>query len=215
MTFPSLYKKNRFFLIGFLWFIIASLFIILCYSKANGFFLLNPYHNRWLDYFFIVYTYVGDGYFCFIVGLLWFVFKDKYIGLMAMVTYSISGILSQVLKNYISEARPAMNVNTAGYTHFIENVTLHNFHSFPSGHTTSAFALAAVLSFGSKNKKYTILYLALAILVGYSRIYLGQHFLDDVVAGALLGTITSVVCWMFFEKLFTRWLSKGKSKTIN
>ncbi|HVZ98435.1 MAG TPA: phosphatase PAP2 family protein [Chitinophagaceae bacterium] len=213
MTFRNLYKINQYFFIGFFLFLIISLFILLFYSKANGFYLLNPFHARWLDYFFTVYTYVGDGYFCFSAGLLLFVFKDRYTGLMAMVTYSVSGILSQVLKNYILEARPAVNVNTSGYTHFIENVTLHNFHSFPSGHTTSAFALAAVLSFGAKNKKYTILYLALAMLVGYSRIYLGQHFPDDVVAGALLGAVTSVICWMSFEKLFTRWLSKGKGNT--
>jgi len=130
--------------------------------------------------------------------------------MMVMVSYAISGILSQVLKSYILEARPAVFAGTAKYSHFIENVTLHNFHSFPSGHTTSAFALAAILSFAATNKNYSYLYLLLAMLVGYSRVYLGQHFPDDVLAGALLGVLSSVVCWIFFEKLFTRMFSKSK-----
>lgn len=210
MTFSSLYKSNRKFFIGFFLYVLLLVFIIAVFTKTNGFYLVNPYHAKWLDYFFIPYTYFGDGYFCFGVGLALFVFNKRYTGMMVMVSYAISGILSQVLKSYILEARPAVFAGTAKYSHFIENVTLHNFHSFPSGHTTSAFALAAILSFAATNKNYSYLYLLLAMLVGYSRVYLGQHFPDDVLAGALLGVLSSVVCWIFFEKLFTRMFSKSK-----
>jgi len=210
MTLPDLHRSNRPFFYGFYGFV-AVLVAILCLdSKAGGFFLLNPWHSGPLDAFFSTYTYAGDGYFCFGVGLLIFVWGDRATGLMAIVTYCISGILSQVLKAYIPEARPAVDVHTAGYSHFIENVTLHNFHSFPSGHATSAFALATVLCFAAKNKSATWLYLGLAMLIGYSRIYLGQHFPDDVLAGALLGTVTSVVCWVLMEGTFRKWMGKKK-----
>jgi membrane-associated phospholipid phosphatase len=46
-----------------------------------------------------------------------------------------------------------------------------------------------------------------AILVGYSRIYLAQHFLDDVLAGAMIGVLSAIFCWMFFDKSFRRLLS--------
>ena len=114
------------------------------------------------------------------------------------------------MKYYILEARPAVYLKDSTYKYFIENVTLHNFHAFPSGHTTSAFAMAAVLSFAVKNKKYSMLFLAEAVLVGYSRIYLAQHFMDDVLIGAIIGLLSAVICWIFLEKVFNRWLGLKK-----
>jgi len=45
-----------------------------------------------------------------------------------------------------------------------------------------------------------------AILVGYSRIYLAQHFMDDVLAGAVIGFLSAITCWIFFDKIFRRLL---------
>ena len=123
---------------------------------------------------------------------------------MVLSSYAVSGIIAQVLKYYILEARPAVFLKDTSYKYFIDNVTLHNFHAFPSGHTASAFALAAVLSFDAKNKNYSFLFLGGAFIVGYSRIYLAQHFIDDVLAGALMGMVSAVFCWIFFEKLFSK-----------
>ncbi len=198
----NLYKTNRLFFLLFIFFVVLSAFILLFYSKSDGFFLLNPYHNRFLDWFFIFFTYLGDGFFCVAAGLLLFLFKKKYLALMVISSYLLSGILAQVLKYFILEARPAVFLGKIKYDYFITDVTLHNYHSFPSGHTASAFALAAVLSFSMKNKNYSLLLLAGAILVGYSRIYLGQHFLDDVLAGSVVGIVSAIFCWLFFDKIF-------------
>ena len=127
---------------------------------------------------------------------------------MVLSSYAVSGIIAQVLKYYVIEARPAVFLKDTSYRYFIDNVTLHNLHAFPSGHSASAFALAAVLSFDAKNKKYSMLFLAGAILVGYSRVYLAQHFLDDVLAGALIGLLSAIFCWIFFQKMFNRLLQK-------
>lgn len=129
---------------------------------------------------------------------------------MVLSSYAVSGIIAQVLKYYIVEARPAVFLKDTTYKYFIENVTLHNFHAFPSGHTASAFAMAAMLSFALKNKRYSMFFLAGAILVGYSRIYLAQHFTDDVLAGALIGFISAICCWIFFYKLFSTKLTLKK-----
>jgi membrane-associated phospholipid phosphatase len=210
MTLASLYKNNRSFFIGFIVFVIAADFVLLFFTKTGGFYFLNPWHNRVLDYFFIYYTNLGDGFFCVTIALLLFIFKKKYLSLMAFSSYAISGIIAQVLKYFILEARPALYLKDSTYMYFIEGVTLHNLHAFPSGHTASAFALAGVLSFSTKNKKYSTLFLTLAILVGYSRIYLGQHFIDDVVVGSVLGFVSAIFCWIIFEKLFNRWLGINK-----
>ncbi|MDQ6903166.1 MAG: phosphatase PAP2 family protein [Bacteroidota bacterium] len=210
MTLPQLYRENRYFFIGVLIFLLASFSVFIFFSKAEGFILLNPYHTNFLNFVFIPLTYLGDGFFCVAVGLLLFFLKKRFLSLMVLSSYAISGIIAQVLKGYIVEARPAVYLKDTTYQYFIENVTLHNFHAFPSGHTASAFALAAVLSFGVTNKKYSMLFLAGAILVGYSRIYLAQHFIDDVLAGAIIGILSAIFCRIFFEKLFHKLLLPKK-----
>jgi membrane-associated phospholipid phosphatase len=207
MTLFSLYRQNKLLFAGFFLFALASVFLLICFTKENGFYLLNPYHNNFFTYFFIWFTYLGDGFFCVAIAILLFVFKQRFLGLMVFASYAISGIIAQVLKYFILEARPAVYLQKSAYQYFIDDVTLHNYHSFPSGHSTTAFAMAAILSFSVKNKNYSILFLISAILVGYSRIYLAQHFLDDVLAGAMIGVLSAIFCWMFFDKMFRRLLS--------
>jgi membrane-associated phospholipid phosphatase len=210
MSLFSLVKANRPFFFVFFLFLIFCCYILLAYSKANGFYLLNPYHSGFTDFIFIYLTYLGDGFFCIGIGLLLVFLKKRFLGLMVLSSYALSGIIAQVLKYYILEARPAIFLKDASYKYFIDNVTLHNFHAFPSGHTASAFALAAVLSFDSKNKNYSFLFLAGAFIVAYSRIYLAQHFPDDVLAGAIIGLVSAIFCWIFLEKLFLKKFSPAK-----
>lgn len=210
----KLYKTNRLFFLLYILFGVFSVFILLFFTKAEGFFFLNPYHNNFLDWFFIVFTYIGDGFFCIAIGILLLLFKKKYLSLMILSSYLLSGLIAQVLKYFILEARPAVFLEKIKYDYFITDVTLHNYHSFPSGHSASAFALAAILSFSVKNKNYSLLFLAGAILVGYSRIYLGQHFIDDVLAGSVVGIISAIFCWLFFDKLFYNLLNR-KTKMKN
>ena len=184
-------------------------FILL--NKTDGFYLLNTYHTNFLTTIFTRFTYFGDGLFCLATGILLFAFNKRFVSLMVLSSYAISGITVQVLKYFIIEPRPAVYLKDSSYQYFIEDVTLHNLHAFPSGHTASAFALAAVLSFAAKSKTYSILFLVAAILVGYSRIYLAQHFLTDVLAGAIIGVLSAIICWVFFEKLFTHLLQMKKT----
>ncbi|MEO6289115.1 MAG: phosphatase PAP2 family protein [Ginsengibacter sp.] len=204
MTLSSLFKGNRVFFIVFLIFFTISVFVLLAFSKIEGFYLLNPPHTDLLNLLFIYFTYLGDGFFCVIIGVLLFIFKDRTTGLMIIAGYALSGIIAQVLKYFIVEPRPAILLKDSNYAYFIENVTLHNLHSFPSGHTASAFALAAVLSFAAKNNTYSILFLCGAILVGYSRIYLAQHFLNDVLAGAVIGVVSVIICQVFLTGPFQK-----------
>ena len=60
-----------------------------------------------------------------------------------------------------------------------------------------------------KNKKWQLPVLLLAILVGFSRIYLGQHFLLDVVVGAFVGTISGLVCVYFLQNYISNILVKS------
>lgn len=79
--------------------------------------------------------------------------------------------------------------------------------SFPSNHAANAFALATL--FRAFYPKMTIVFYALAAVVGFSRIYLGDHYLLDVLAGALLGTALGLLGAMACDWCGRRW---GKPK---
>jgi membrane-associated phospholipid phosphatase len=147
---------------------------------------------------------LGDGWFAVAIAIILFFSKKRYLALMILSSFALSGIITQVLKFFFDEARPAYYLAKTSYPYFIDGVTLHQLHSFPSGHTTSAFALAATLGFAAKNKNYSILFLLMAALAGYSRIYLGQHFMNDVLAGSIVGMLSAVFCWIYLEKFFKR-----------
>lgn len=200
----TLYKHNRYFFLSYLILLILGIFILITYSKTEGFILMNPWHPKLLDYFFMVFTYFGDGLFVIALALILFFIKKRFLSLMVLSSYALSGIIAQVLKFFIDEARPAYYLAKSNYPYFIDGVTLHNLHSFPSGHATSAFALAATLGFAVKNKNYSILFLLMAALAGYSRIYLGQHFMNDVLAGSIIGMLSAIFCWIYLEKFLKR-----------
>jgi membrane-associated phospholipid phosphatase len=204
MTLKSLYQQNRYFFVGYFLLLLIAIYILIFYSKADGFILMNHFHSNFLDQIFIRATYLGDGIFVIALGLILFFLKRKFLALMIFSSYALSGIIAQILKYFIIEPRPAVYFEKTNYSYFIDEVTLHNFHSFPSGHTASAFALAAILSFSIQNKSYSIFFLLMAVLVGYSRMYLGQHFMDDVFAGSIIGVLSSIICWMYFEIFFKK-----------
>lgn len=204
MTLKSVFKQNQIFFTGYLFLLFIAIFVWIFYSKPDGFILLNPYHSKFLNVFFIGVTLIGDGIFSVILSMILFFFNKKFLALMVFSSFAISGIVTQVLKFFISEARPGLFLAQSNYPYFMEHVTLHNFHSFPSGHSTSAFALVAILSFAIKNKNYSILFLIMGALVGYSRIYLGQHFITDVAVGSIIGVLFSIICWMYFERYFKK-----------
>ncbi|MEO9211249.1 MAG: phosphatase PAP2 family protein [Ginsengibacter sp.] len=204
MALSSLFKQNRCFFISYLVAFIFAVWILLSYSKSDGFILLNPWHSQPFDYLFIPLTYLGDGIFSIALALPLFFRKRKALALMIVSSFLISGIIAQIIKIVVVAPRPAVFFEYSHYPNFIEGVTLYNLHSFPSGHTTSIFALAATLAFFLKNKSFSILLLLVAILVGYSRIYLGQHFMEDVLSGSVIGITTSIFCEIFFLTYFKK-----------
>ncbi len=198
-TLKKISAHSPYFFSLLFFFICASSFLFIS-GNANCFLILNQYHQPILEKVFIGVSYLGDGVFVILVSLLFFIFKKRKEALLIFATYALSGILAQIIKNLIPMPRPLLFFKPEQYNHFIEGVSYANMASFPSGHTTSAFALATTLIFIIKSKKWDILLLILAIGVGFSRIYLGQHFLLDVITGAFLGFISTIlILWMYLD----------------
>jgi membrane-associated phospholipid phosphatase len=201
-TLKAIITGNRLFFACWGLFFIIGLLLLLFLGKADSFVDLNPYHKTSLDTLFVWITFMGDGLFSVIVILI-FLFRRRW-SAAAQVTaaFLLSALVAQILKNAFSMPRPMQFFPPGTYPYFIKNVTHLGFASFPSGHTTSIFALATMLALFTSSQRAKVAYLFAAVLVGYSRIYLGQHFLNDVLMGSCIGTIVAVlVHWLFASKL--------------
>ncbi|MCW6507561.1 phosphatase PAP2 family protein [Lichenifustis flavocetrariae] len=108
--------------------------------------------------------------------------------LFVFSSVAVSGILVQVIKHVVGRARPKF-LETLGPFHFDLFSIKASLASFPSGHTTSIFALAAALCFFKPQLRGPAF--LIAVLVGAARIVLGSHYLSDVLAGAILGLATT------------------------
>jgi undecaprenyl-diphosphatase len=87
-------------------------------------------------------------------------------------------IITYVIKLFVARARPNDLVQFIWLTKFVD-------YSFPSLHAASAFAPVAILDREFPKLKW--FWLSFAVLVAFSRLYFGVHYLSDVVAGAFIG----------------------------
>jgi len=198
----DIFAGNRLFFSCFVFVFLVGFIFLLMEGKAGAFVALNPYHRSALDTFFIYVTFLGDGVFSVLVIVLFLLMRRWSQASLVTISFLLSALLANILKNVFSMPRPKQFFAPGEYAYFINGVTNVGFASFPSGHTTSVFALATMLALLEKNKRTNVVYLLVAVAVGYSRIYLGQHFLNDVLMGSTIGMLTSlVIYWLLGEKL--------------
>lgn len=187
-------SENRWFYIPYLVFLTLAAVIQLNYTQFEISVQVNSWHNLPLDYLFFYLTHVGDGLFGAVFCILFLLFNKKHFW-PSVFSFYIPAIITQLLKHFVfsSHLRPSALMTNYPQLHFVQGVTMHANNSFPSGHTTSAFAVFLFFAFISTNKKLGIIYLLIALLIGLSRIYLLQHFFQDVIAGS----IVAVICVTF------------------
>ncbi|MBK7375349.1 MAG: phosphatase PAP2 family protein [Ferruginibacter sp.] len=215
-TNPFSIRKNKIYFIGLLASLLTAAVFLLANGKAAAFISLNSYHPFLLNIFFINYTFMGDGIFALcLVAVMFFYLKKKNQGFALLYSFLISGLAVQVIKNLISAPRPRLFFEQGQYLFFMDGISLANNSSFPSGHTATAFAIATVFVMMLKNKNWQWLILPAALLAGYSRIYLAQHFLLDVIIGAILGSVSGIIAvYLAFNPAGNRVLLKKIFKLI-
>ena len=154
--------------------------------------------------FFKFWTLLGEAYPYFILPLFIVFFKkDRKIILKIALTGLVVLILSYILKEIFQSPRPSSVLESLGLAanfNFVPDIELHTgLTSFPSGHTASAFALFGLMAFQfSRNKVLQIVFFLTAFLVGVSRVYLTQHFPQDVLFGSGIGLTIALGIEFFF-----------------
>jgi undecaprenyl-diphosphatase len=67
--------------------------------------------------------------------------------------------------------------------------------SYPSSHAATAFAVATVIAFSFRQFRWQIISFTVAVLIGFSRLYLGLHYFSDFFGGAVLGLAIGATCY--------------------
>ena len=201
-------KRNSIF-IGLSLILLVVLGLALLYiPQGELHLLLCDRHTPARDIFYRYYTHVAEWFpYVVCVGLL--LFSRIGDGVFASSAMILSALTTQLFKHLINAPRPvtwfAEHMQDIQLP-LVEGVKMNYWYSFPSGHTTSFFALAFVASIIISQKwpkcapAIQIVLFILAALGGYSRIYLSQHFAKDVFAGILVGTLITAVCYVIFHR---------------
>lgn len=194
----SVINENKLFFILYACFFFFCFPFILFFPREHFLILLNSVNNSFFDNFFKYSTFLGDGLFILIIIFLMAFLRIRFAFLTA-ISYIISGLIVQIIKHIVRSPRPLSYLSDTVNFHFVSGIEIYYHNSFPSGHSATAFAFFLLLALISKNKKLSVIYFVLAMLVGLSRIYLLQHFLIDVWAGSFIGVVTTLLFYSIFE----------------
>lgn len=177
---------------------ITSILLISCsflIGKKEFFLILNNDCGNAADIFFTYITHLGDGL-MFVPLVLYFILtKNKEAWISSLLIIAVSTLLvhlnKQVLFSNIS--RPYYAISNTSIIHTVAEVKIHQFNSFPSGHTTTAFCVYLIITQFTSWRGWWLIGFTIALLVAYSRIYLAQHFPLDAGAGILIAAISSLI----------------------
>lgn len=198
----DIFKNNRSFLIPYFVFVAGGAVLIAANTKAATHLEFNSFHTRFLDVFFSYITFLGDGITATLVSLMLLTVSFRYTFIVGAANI-IAGLFTQLLKHTVFShvVRPKKFFEGIHDLYLVPGIDQHLYNSFPSGHSTCAFSLYFALALIVKNKFLKFAFFLIALLAGYSRIYLSQHFFEDVYAGSIIGVSVSAVVFYVISRI--------------
>lgn len=157
------------------------------------------YENTWFENSLTELSIAGESHWFILAGLLTYLIYRKRqplfakYGLFIVGSVAISGIISGLIKVTVGRFRPVKYFREELYGfdgwHFNE----YKINSFPSGHTTTGFAVGVALAL--LYPRYAALFIGFGLFVAFTRVATTVHYVSDTMGGALLGT--AVACYLY------------------
>lgn len=206
-------KKNplNYFLVPYLVFAVIWFSLIVIYDKGELHLMLNNYHSPFLNTFFKYFTEMGATV-PVIIGVVYLFFRiSKSFYLFS--TLLVNVLLTNTLKKLFAVPRPKIffeeNFPDVALQ-FVDGMRIYEYNGFPSGHTSAVFATMTCVALLSRNRYVSFCCLIVAVLAGYSRVYLSQHFAEDVMLGSMVGITTALAMYPLYLKWKnSSWMNKS------
>jgi len=168
---------------------------------------INDFRSEPFTSVFKFFTYFGNIYIPALIIICLFIFKkNKWIGYLQASSYLIAGIITYLSKLLIARPRPLVAL-----------IKIPSSYSFPSGHTLTSIVfyimLAYLLTYKSRKEvrnSFVILATFFALLISFSRPYLGVHYLSDILGGMILSIPLLLMLINIIDKNFSKKLSRKK-----
>lgn len=162
-----------------------------------------------LDSYFKNYTIWAE-WPAIVIGILFLTIKNWRVSLWFSLVFGLEALTIQGIKVFLNFPRPIEKFGSA--IRQIDGEVLKHFQAFPSGHTSAAFFATGLilLSIPENSKKHLFLFIGIfsAFMVAYSRIYLGQHSIEDIISGCVISN-----AFFYFAGYSYPWFNKKlKSK---
>lgn len=157
-------------------------------NELNIIRFIQGIRNPFLDTLMELLTELGDQLVFIAIALVIYWFFNKRVAFKLVFVFISSAIVNELLKGIIARNRPYVEDPSLGVG------TLTHGYSFPSGHAQNTGVITTVLykNYSNKSKWLKWVLLAAIIIVPFTRMYLGQHYLTDVLAGLALGIVIAL-----------------------
>ncbi len=171
-------------------------------------------HTRWLNDTMLWWTDVGLGVFAVLMVIGWWSARRRddrsmALALLAPVSVVVAYLVAEVVKVIVAEPRPCRGVPTA---YILENCPVADDYSFPSGHTTTAAATVAALFL--LNRRLGWVATVFAIVLAFSRVYVGGHYPHDVVASAILAVPVATAVSLLLARPVSALVARMRSSAL-
>ena len=155
-------------------------------------FIQDSIRCDWLTDIIRAITLMGDN------GLIWLVLllllliypKTRKLGMVAGLSFLLCVGVAEVIKNLVMRPRPFLDI-----AELVLLVKPPQSYSFPSVHTVSSFSVAWILLWSRERKAIRYAVFAFALLMAFSRLYVGVHYPSDVLTGMLMAFLGSYLVW--------------------
>lgn len=192
--------KIRYFFIPYIFLLCICLVVKLLYTRSEIFFAVNSVYNNFLDSVEPYITHIGDGITIIVIAIVVALWNYRA-SFLILTAYALTALTAQALKYFFDMPRPRIYFqDQLAKIHFVKGLYILAVHSFPSGHTVTAFSAGVVITYLAKNKIWGLLLFFVALMVAYSRMYLSQHFFEDVTVGSIVGVFMTAAWLSFIDR---------------
>ena len=186
--------------------------------ERSLFFHLNGSESTFLNDFFYLCSYKWTWILFYLCFLFIFMYKKNWKEIVcillavALLVFLCDQTASGFFKPILHRFRPTHHPDFQAQVKTVFGYR-GGLYGFMSSHASNAFGFAVFTALVFRNRWFTVMIFLFALLNIYSRVYLGVHFISDVVAGALVGSLIGYLIYRLYQFVRYKWLKTGKTGT--